>query len=224
MAPRGSDKLTRAASEAQPPTKPSGRRQAPPIAAKNAEVARLNIVTKLDILGDYLAYAAGGLQSATSTSSSLTLADVPRSTRQFNGWESATLRSEVQPLLPKFAKNSNATLKKHAELCDLVVQRTSTIGKNTDQSSDKEEARATLLRKLSLANQLRQIAEKELIRARRELADERSKVDGLEGEVVSTTAKAKEQFKDLKSQITTLRLENARLTTLAKQATKLKAV
>ena len=221
MATRSSDELTRSVGL---PRAPQGRRPAPSIAAHNAEVARRNIAAKLDLLADYLSRAAGGLQAADASShGALTLEDLPRSPRQFNGWESVALRQEVRSRVIPFFKNSNATLKKHEDLHVLVIERIRAIGQSNAQASAKEQSRAALLRKIALANRLRQISEKELIRARRAVSTERAKTEALEAVVASTAAKAKEQVKELHGEIAALKRENTRLSALAKRTT-LKAV
>jgi hypothetical protein len=220
MATRSSNEVTRLARA----TTRSGRGKAPPIAALNAEAARLNIVSKLEIVRDHLARAANGVQPAVNSAVCLTVAHLPRSPRQFNMWESASLPQDVRSLVPTFVRNSNATLKKHEKLHIQVVEQVGAVDKHFENPKPKEATRAALLRQLSQANRLRAIAEKELIRARRELADERSKMDALEGEVSGTAVKAKEEAKELKSQLATLSSENARLTSIVKKTTGLTAV
>jgi hypothetical protein len=224
MATRSSNRLNRGKGASAQPAKKSVKRPAPPIAAENADAARRNIAAKLDILGDFLSLSAGEMQSATSPAAQLKLSDLPRSVRQFNGWNSASLRPELQSLFAPFSNNSNATLRKHAALHELAVGRIEAIGNVTHQSGAKQESRAALLRQVSLANRLRVISEKELIRSRRELADERSKIESLESELVSTTAKFKEEMKELKRQVSSLKSENSRLAALVRNAPKLRAV
>jgi len=224
MATRSPDKVKSDRKVPASPVQQKARRPAPPIAAQNFEAARRNIATKLQILRDFLSWSASGVQAAAAPSANLTLSDLPRSVRQFNGWDSAALREGLQPLFAKFFKNSNATLKKHEDLFELLVASMRAIDKNSSLSNAKEDSRAALLRKLTLANRLRLIAEKELIRARRELANERSKIEGLEGANDSIAKKAKDKFKTLETQNTNLRSENIRLTALLRQSGKLKSV
>jgi len=224
MATRSSNRLTSGKAAVAPPGRKSVKRPAPPVAAENADAARRNITAKLDILADFLSVSAGELQSATSPAAKLTMIELPRSVRQFNGWNSASLRPELQPLFAPFFNNSNATLRKNAALHELTIGRLKAIGKLTDAPVAKLESRAALLRQLSMANRLRLISEKELIRSRRELEDERSKIEALENEVVSTTAKFKEELKELKRQVSSLKSENSRLAALVKNAPTLRAV
>lgn len=224
MATRNPNRLTPDGGASSASDKTAGKRPAPPIAAQNADAARRNITTKLDILRDFLALSAGELQSASEPATKLTLADLPRSVRQFNSWNSSALRPELKALFSPFSNNSHATLKKSAALYELTLDRLNAIKNVAKPSSVKQESRAALLRQISLANRLRIISEKALIRSRRELADERSKIEGLEGEIVNTTAKFREELSSLKREVSTLKAENARLAALVKASPKLRSV
>lgn len=205
---------------------PRKSRHAPPVAAENAETARRNIDQKIKLVTQYLIRESGEIQPTESVSNvPLALSDLPTSVRQFNLWESAALRADIRDLVAPFSRNSNSTLKKNSDLHQLVIHQLTALAASKTTSVQKKEAtKSALLRKLAIANHLRTIAEKELIRARRELMGHRDRVRALEAELNSTAAKSKEEIDRLNEELASLKADNARLVVAAKRSKTLRSV
>lgn len=222
MVARSPDRSTRIDLSGQP----RKRRPAPPVATENAEAARRNIDQKTKLVARYLARESGELQPAEALNDvALELSDLPASVRQFNLWESAALRADIRDVVPSFSKNSNATLRKNHDLHQLVVRQLAALTLCGTPPAQKQEAtKSALLRRLAIANHLRAIAEKELIRSRREVMNHRDRVRALEAELNSTAAKSREEMGRLNEELASLKTENRRLLAAAKRTNTLRSV
>ncbi|MGJ7538615.1 MULTISPECIES: hypothetical protein, partial [unclassified Variovorax] len=136
----------------------------PSVAYVSQLAAENNIRTKLALLVRWLRVDA---TEASGGNDVITGLAPPTSVRQFNRWESALGSAQ------EFRRNSNDTLRKQAQLWSSVKDaiRAVSAKASCDEKppSNREQRLATARRAQHIERTLRQIAERELVRVRREL-------------------------------------------------------
>ncbi len=169
--------------------------QAPPIAAMNAEAARSNIDTKLQLLLD-LSKSAVALESGEPWP-----AHIPLSVRSFNAWASDSLPAPLNKTAAPFHRNSLRSLKRNADLLEILqccfADADAEREKARKKANKKSESLARMRCKLSTAIALREIAEAALIRSRLQINALREDIARLEAALRSTEAKSKEIISNL---------------------------
>ena len=138
----------------------------PEIAYRSEKLARENIVLKLSLLAEIVKARAGLVRKVSSLDDDARQRfepHVPRTVRQFNLWARESLPKDLQDILPNFSRNSNETLRRHPDLKGSVAEAITAFRSSDTPASPKLDRISVLRNKLSLANRLRIIAEKELI-------------------------------------------------------------
>lgn len=146
--------------------KPKSTRAKPEVAFSNQEVALRNIAAKRDLLLSVLKRASE--HRLTGAALVEAVGKLPTSVRQFNRWTGEALPTLWNPSLTVCKRNANDTLRSSGML--ISVQRAIEMVTLADRVPPAETKRteriAKLQRDLKLANTLREIAERELIRVK----------------------------------------------------------
>jgi hypothetical protein len=148
-------------------------RPKPSVADVNQQRAKENIHVKIHIISSALKPQSSGPVSVDDVAYETSVAIrelLPATVRQFNLWQSEDLPEAIRIKAPVFGKNANKTL--HAAELYNDVQRTVdavTASRAKAISESRAERISKYQGKADLANRLREIAEDEIIRLKRQL-------------------------------------------------------
>lgn len=187
--------------------KRSSAAQKPAVAFRTERRARENILAKKSALERLLVDATPRAMD-----------NFPKSVRQFNLWSSSALPIDCRSVT--FISNSPATLRRDPVLLESVKQliaevRTPKAGSDSRRNDTVAKLRADK----RLHGVLREIAEREVIVARREATRARSKVLELQAQLDSLRAFAAQRVADLESRLSVLEARNAELVATARKVT-----
>lgn len=149
------------------------------------------------------------------------IANVPRSVRQFNKWSSEQLQEGLSA--GDFGPNANATLARHSDILATVRELVSTAkaGRTVDPAAGRDLRMARLERETAIHRTIRQIAECEMLAARNDVRKLASKVAQLEAVLKSTEENAAKLISELEARMEALKQENAELVSMARKITPL---
>ena len=187
----------------------------PKVAYANENAAKINIANKIRVL-------KCALQDSTVDRSSL-----PRTPRQFNAWTSSKLPVNLD-YADAFGTNAQATLKKHPELLisldQLLILVNAAAERAKKMPRDRSEVVARLKSDMRLHLVLRQIAERELVMARRQTIQSNAKYESLQSKMRSLERESQSQILGLTESIEQLEREKAVLVAAARKITPLRGV
>ena len=187
----------------------AAKRGAPAIAIKNQALAWHNIDQKFKVLQAWVAQRVDLRVACLPVHRTVaaTLKSVPQSRRQFNGWTLSHQGSEPANTL-ELAKNSNQTLNKHTELRDDITSMLGLVAKLTEQTAEptpRVERLAGLRATLRTSEQMRQIAERELLRSREQVDKLRTDLVIAEQAKYNDLDQAVRRIAELEAEVTRLR-------------------
>jgi septal ring factor EnvC (AmiA/AmiB activator) len=168
------------------------KRARPDIADRNKDAGAENIREKLRALKSLVKHDNPGVRATG-----------PHSTRQFCKWQSGT---SPDTLRKREYRDEAAAVKTLTALCKAAAAEVE------DTKNRKVENVAALRRKCELHQVIREIAETELVKARRELLVANSRSMSLEAQLASSKLEASKHFAELDAQLDGLRFEIAALT------------
>jgi hypothetical protein len=188
------------------------KRAKPTVADVNASTALANIKEKLRVL------------EQLSESEADVVSQAPKSTRAFLLWtsEGADFPEGVGG---NFGRTSRETLVKHAALARLVRELTkkcSVASRGEAKISNRAERVSNLQRSKSIANLLRQIAERELTSVRRDWIRINNARAQAEAQLLSFRAVMFDRLSSLEAEVQELREANAKLVALTRKLVPLK--
>ncbi|MET3384177.1 hypothetical protein [Variovorax paradoxus] len=187
----------------------------PEVAYKTQARAEANLREKLRLLMDVL-----NTQGATSEVRSSLVAKLPASVRQFNLWQLDEAQGD------SLCANSNQTLKRYPELQLSVRSAVLAVRRQQMEAvaerGSREGRLASARRAQKIDRTLREIAERELVRARRELTIARSEAVQSRSQLLSLQVEAGVELDKLRERITALTEENAQLTSAFRKIVPLK--
>lgn len=155
----------------------------PLVAFANQQAAIANIDAKMQVLGKLIADASEVHPvdvGASAGDKRVRIAEVlPCSVRQFNAW-SSDLTSKLG-LHQKFYSNAQITLKQSGRYgkVEALIRAVKLLKAEKPLEERREEGLAALRRRVTLSNQLRLIAERELLDQKRVSSSLRSEVDSM---------------------------------------------
>lgn len=158
-------------------------RPKPSVADTNRQKAKENVHVKINIIASALKPQSSGPVSVNDVAYDLSVGIrelLPSTVRQFNLWQSANLPEAIQNKVPVFGKNANKTL--HAtSLYDDVQRIVNAVASSRAAaiSESRAERISKYQSKADLAKRLREIAEDEVIRLKRQLRSAQDQIDVL---------------------------------------------
>lgn len=198
----------------------------PSVAYKNQEAAKSNIQAKLDFLSCFVAELATTVSLVTDSQQAReALEALPSSTRQFNAWTGSYLSRELRPTTPLRA-NAQQTLKRSGLLAsvDAAIKVIKQLRHEASIPSKKEERFASAVRRAKLAEELRKIAEREIVALKRAHADALERLRDLESQMMSLTRESKSRIAALEADLWKERRERAAATRSRARITSLRQV
>lgn len=200
--------MTRKKSAARGSASSSTQGLKPAVAFRLQNEAEMKLRAKMDLL-------KSAIDQLKLSGNDLLARDLPGSRRAFLIW---------QPTSPDgipLSKSSNDTLKKHPEILASVEDAVSAV-KNLQSAkknaiSTKADRLASSRRSQKLHLAIRQIAERALVVARKEVMNHRHEIELLKSKLASAENEFRQNVEKLSAECIELRSENARLAkTLAK--------
>lgn len=186
------------------PAPPRGNRgHKPSVAFKNQDAAKSNIQAKLELLSRVVADLAATTSLMTGYKKTReTLEKLPSSTRQFNAWTGSQLPRELLPSTP-LRVNAHQTLKGSGllESVDAATRAVKELRVEAAAPSKKEERLAHTVRRAKLAEELRKIAEREIVSLKRAYANALDHIKDLESQLASLTRESQSRIAVLEADL-----------------------
>jgi|GEM_PF-6331302 len=158
-------------------------RPKPKVADANHSQAKENIQTKIAVISSAIKPQSGALVPVNDAGYEVSMAIrelLPTTVRQFNQWQSDDLPDAVRIKLPNFRRNANKTLHTACLYEDVKRAVEAVSYARVKATSDGRAERIVAYKaKADLAIRLREIAEDELIRLKKELLVARDQLDVL---------------------------------------------
>lgn len=182
-------------------------RSKPAVALATEQLAKANLIQKRQALKALVEIQNQDCQES-----------LPRSVRQFNKWLSSSLPDEYRSW--EFRANSNDTLKRYEGILLDVIDLVRAVKQASKQPPRTREDRLVRLRDdKALHLTIRNIAERELVLARREVVKEQASLVTLKAQLKSSAAFSAKRIAELEGEIAVLRAENANLIALTRKVT-----
>lgn len=186
------------------PAPPRGNRGfKPSVAFKNQDAAKFNIQAKLELLSRIVADLAATTSLVKGSQKTReTLETLPSSTRQFNAWTGLQLPHELLPSTP-LRVNAQQTLKRSGllESVDAATRAVKELMQESAAPSRKEERLAYTIRRAKLAEELRKIAEREIILLKRAHANALDRIKDLESQLASLMRESQSKIAALEADL-----------------------
>lgn len=189
------------------------KRPRPVVAVRNIEHAQANIKAKYEFLDEFLKrwIKTTTLVSDRASDDSAALALLPQSARQFNGWTGENLPKSL--VAEPFRTNGQLALKNSGlfKAVDTVTKALKDLSQEAVEPPPKLEKLAAAVRRAKIAEELRSIAESELISAKLAQSHAVAEVQELNIQLQALTRESSTKIKELEQELAKERATRAEL-------------